>query len=68
MSAKQMRVPDAQYKTLVQLEEILGTSRADILTNIIRLVKTMVDKDVVRVKMISKNGEETEIIWTMVKE
>lgn len=68
MSSKQMRVPDAQYKTLVQLEEILGTSRADILTNIIRLVKTMVDKDVVRVKMIGRNGEETEIIWTMVKE
>jgi len=63
--SKQMRVSDAQYKILGQLSEILGVSRVEILSNAISLAKLLVDSKATTVKVVCKDGEEKELLLTL---
>jgi len=63
--SKQMRVSDAQYKMLSQLSETLGVSRVEILSNAISLAKLLVDSKAVAVKIVCRDGEEKELLLTL---
>lgn len=63
--SKQMRVSDAQHKILGQLSKALGVSRVEILSNAISMAKLLVDNKAVAVKVVCKNGEEKELLLTL---
>lgn len=60
-----MRVSEAQYKILGELSEKLGVSRVEILSNVIGLAKLLVDNNATTVKVLCANGEEKELLLTL---
>ena len=63
--SKQMRIQDVQYDLLMQMETILGINRAEIISNLLKLEKIILDNEVVSIKLINKSGEEKEMFWGM---
>lgn len=65
LPSKQIRVTAKQYGILSDLSDILGVSRVEILSNAIGLAKILVDSKATAVKAICKNGEEKELLLTL---
>ncbi len=64
-ASKQMRVSEAQYKTLSQLSDELGVSRVEILSNAIGLIKKLIDSNATTVKIVCIDGTEKELLITI---
>jgi hypothetical protein len=58
---KQIRVSEAQYKSLVKMADELEINRTEMLNNMLGIIQKIIDHRAVSIKIINKDGAEREL-------